>query len=360
MFVVVTGSVLHVLAAAADKTPDAVGRASDLEGDRLDRSALLLRDPGAQAELALTSDQGTAVSRAMDKVDAQIWAVGNLPIKEAGAKLRSAFADLETRLGVALNATQQGRFAQIRLQWEGLRAVLRPAVARELSLTSDQQKGIRAIADGVGSEPGPAESLEWWGRGQNAPGGELRVEENKKIWALLTERQRVAWRCLAGPPFEVSKVKPWFLRAPELQDSGVWVNSKPLRLADLRGHVVVIHFYTFGCVNCQHNYPAYRAWTETFAPKGVTIIGIHTPETRGERDVAQVRARAADSGLTFPILVDNDRRNWNAWGNGVWPAMFLVDKKGYVRSGWLGELNWQGAGGQRLLTQRIETLLSER
>lgn len=89
------------------------------------------------------------------------------------------------------------------------------------------------------------------------------------------------------------------------------------------------------------------------------IIGVHTPEVDHERNLDSVRKKVDESKFTFPILVDNDKQNWNAWGNSMWPTVYLVDKQGYVRYWWLGELNWQGAEGEKICRQRIEELLAE-
>jgi len=88
-------------------------------------------------------------------------------------------------------------------------------------------------------------------------------------------------------------------------------------------------------------------------------VGIHTPEGGGEFDVEQVRKKAAEAKFTFPVLIDNDKKNWNAWGNSMWPSVYLVDKKGDLRFWWYGELNWQGQEGEKYLRQRIEELLAE-
>ncbi len=61
----------------------------------------------------------------------------------------------------------------------------------------------------------------------------------------------------------------------------------------------------------------------------------------------------------FPVVIDNDKRIWNAWGNSMWPSLYLIDKKGYVRYAWYGELNWKGAEGEKIMRQRIEQLLAE-
>src|SRR4051794_8093335 len=76
---------------------------------------------------------------------------------------------------------------------------------------------------------------------------------------------------------------------PELQTVTEWINSKPLEWKDLRGQVVVVHFWTLGCINCIHNQPSYKSWQEKYAGKGVTMIGFHTPETKEEYDLEKVR-----------------------------------------------------------------------
>jgi len=114
-----------------------------------------------------------------------------------------------------------------------------------------------------------------------------------------------------------------------------------------------------GCINCKRNFPWYRAWHEAFSDQGLVVLGIHTPEVDRERDVQNVRREARDAGLLFPILVDNEKRNWNAWGNSMWPSTYLIDKQGYVRAWWYGELNWQEAEGEKLLRERIRELLGE-
>ena len=89
------------------------------------------------------------------------------------------------------------------------------------------------------------------------------------------------------------------------------------------------------------------------------MIGIHTPETAEERVVNNLESAMKEAGLSFPILVDNARQHWNAWGNTMWPTVYLIDKQGYVRSWWMGELDWEGAGMQKVMQSRIRALLME-
>jgi thiol-disulfide isomerase/thioredoxin len=130
-------------------------------------------------------------------------------------------------------------------------------------------------------------------------------------------------------------------------------------MRDLRGRVVLVHFWTFGCHNCVQNYPVYRQWARQYDPNEVFMLGIHTPEANYEKDIAALRERIQQEQLSFAVAVDNDKTNWQAWSNQVWPSVYLVDKKGRVRYWWYGELRWQGATGDKWIAERIEELKSE-
>ena len=90
------------------------------------------------------------------------------------------------------------------------------------------------------------------------------------------------------------------------------------------------------------------------------IVGVHTPETAREREVDQVRNVVTEEKFSFPVVVDNDKAHWNTWGNSVWPSVYLIDKQGRLRYWWYGELDWKGAGGQRIMGRLIEELLAEK
>ena len=155
--------------------------------------------------------------------------------------------------------------------------------------------------------------------------------------------------------------EPPALPAPELIGDS-WLNLPPgarLTLASRKGKVTIVHFWTYGCINCRHNLPFYATWQKRYAPKGVMVIGIHSPETDGESKLANVSRKVKDLGITYPVLVDSNRQNWNRWGQHVWPAICLVDKQGRARYGWEGELEYKGAGGATKMSQYIEALLKE-
>ncbi len=160
--------------------------------------------------------------------------------------------------------------------------------------------------------------------------------------------------CLVRPG---SALPPAGATAPEFAGVSEWINAKPLKLADQRGKVVALHFWTNGCVNCVHNYPHYRAWQDKYkAEKNLLVVGVHTPEFDSEKDVARIKERMTAAKLSFAVAVDNDSATWKAWGNRYWPCLYLVDKAGKVRFTHEGEL---GADGFRAATKEIDALLAE-
>lgn len=146
--------------------------------------------------------------------------------------------------------------------------------------------------------------------------------------------------------------------APEFPQGARWLQGGLLKLADLKGRVVVVHFWTYGCINCQRNYPVYKAWQEKYPADKVTVIGVHTPEFAAEKDADRVLAQAKAHGLTFPILLDNDAAVWKAWRTRCWPTIFLIDKRGVVRYHWEGELHPEQPDDRRF-ADRLGELLAE-
>jgi hypothetical protein len=92
----------------------------------------------------------------------------------------------------------------------------------------------------------------------------------------------------------------------------------------------------------------------------VTVIGVHTPETDTEKKIEKVRKKVKDNGMKYAIAVDGSAKTWQAWGNRYWPSVYLIDKKGYVRYRWDGELNWKETKGEAILRKKIKELLAEK
>lgn len=152
--------------------------------------------------------------------------------------------------------------------------------------------------------------------------------------------------------------EPKAVPAPEFTGVTAWVNTPPLKLADQKGRVVILHFWTNGCINCINNYPHYRAWQTKYKDaKDVWMVGVHTPEFAAEKDVDRIKTRMTKNQLTFSVAVDNDGKTWRAWGNRYWPCVYIIDKTGNVRLRWEGEL---GDAGAKKLTALIDELRDEK
>ena len=141
--------------------------------------------------------------------------------------------------------------------------------------------------------------------------------------------------------------------APELV-KGDWINSEPLKLKDLRGRVVLIDFWTFGCYNCRNTLPFIKGWHDRYHDKGLTVVGVHSPEFDDERKVENLRREVASLGIRYPVVTDNDYLTWKAYNVEAWPTIFLLDKQGRIRWMHVGEGDYDEA--ERL----IEKLLAEK
>jgi thiol-disulfide isomerase/thioredoxin len=124
---------------------------------------------------------------------------------------------------------------------------------------------------------------------------------------------------------------------PEFQGVTTWLNSQALKLADLNNQVVLIHIWTFACINCQRTLPYVVRWHQDYAAKGLKVIGIHTPEFQFERDLGNVKKALKKHDITYANAIDNDFKMWNAYKNEYWPHLFLADRQGVRRYDHIGE-----------------------
>ena len=116
-----------------------------------------------------------------------------------------------------------------------------------------------------------------------------------------------------------------------------WVNSEPLTPDGLRDNVVAVQFWTYTCVNWLRTLPYVRAWNEKYAPHGLTVVGVHTPEFGFEHNVDNIVEAAKQMRVTWPIAVDSDFGVWRAFGNHFWPALYVADTEGHIRFRHFGE-----------------------
>ena len=148
------------------------------------------------------------------------------------------------------------------------------------------------------------------------------------LWWFRGPVQAWAWGVDGGPPS--GKLAP---ELPELNTA----NGPRVRLAALRGQVVLLHFWTFGCSNCQHMVPRYVAWDERYRGRGLRVVGVHTPELAFERELVKLRAFVDANHIAWPVVLDPDERAWNAFHIQAWPTTILIDRAGVVRATFVGD-----------------------
>jgi thiol-disulfide isomerase/thioredoxin len=139
---------------------------------------------------------------------------------------------------------------------------------------------------------------------------------------------------------------------PPLAGATRWLNSPALSATDLRGHVVLVNFWTYTCINWLRTLPYVRAWAEKYREQGLVVIGVHTPEFAFEHEIENVRRAAKDLNVGYPIALDNEYAIWDAFDNHYWPALYFVDARGHIRHHQFGEGDYEGSEIviQRLLT----------
>ncbi|MBD0334474.1 MAG: redoxin domain-containing protein [Cyanobacteria bacterium Co-bin13] len=142
------------------------------------------------------------------------------------------------------------------------------------------------------------------------------------------------------------------VRAPELPQANPWLNTpSPLSLKALRGQVVILDFWTYGCINCLHVLPDLKFLEQTYGPQ-LVVIGVHTAKFEHESDAASVQAAIARYQISHLVLVDCDRSLWDQYAIKAWPTFVVIDPQGYVVATLAGE-------GQRpaleALVQRLIT-----
>ena len=127
------------------------------------------------------------------------------------------------------------------------------------------------------------------------------------------------------------------LHMPSLGGATAWLNSEPLDTADLRGHVVLVDFWTFTCINWLRTAPYVRAWAQAYRDDGLVVIGVHTPEFSFEHEIDRVRRATREMRIEHPVAVDDDYEIWSAFDNHYWPALYFVDAGGVIRDHHFGE-----------------------
>ncbi|MDQ3020652.1 MAG: redoxin domain-containing protein [Bacteroidota bacterium] len=143
--------------------------------------------------------------------------------------------------------------------------------------------------------------------------------------------------------------------APEIKNkTGKWINTdKEITIESLKGKVVLIEFWTFGCYNCTNTLPYLKKWYEKYKSDNFEMIGVHCPEFDNERNFDNVKESVEQLGITYPVLTDNEFSIWSKYDVHAWPTIFLIDKNGEIRYKKVGE------GKYDKTEQTIKDLLNE-
>lgn len=164
--------------------------------------------------------------------------------------------------------------------------------------------------------------------------------EEQKVFQM---GQAKKFECQSGSVCEKkdtlpTKDMPLGTPAPDLVGLQNWINADGFSsLSELRGKVVMIDFWTLGCINCINTLPHTQKMHENYAWSWLVILGLHAPEFAYEQKLGTLQDAVNKYGLTFPIAQDNDFATWRAYGNKYWPAFYLIDKTGNIRYTFFGE-----------------------
>ncbi|GAB3838447.1 cytochrome c biogenesis protein DipZ [Kribbella italica] len=167
-------------------------------------------------------------------------------------------------------------------------------------------------------------------------GLEKKVAENETVQGALAP-------ALGAGGEELAKCKPGAAElascgtAPAFTGTQQWFNSAPVTLAGLKGKVVLIDFWAYSCINCQRATPHLLAWDKAYKSLGLEIVGVHSPEFAFEKSAGNVQSAIRKEKITYPVVQDNNLATWTAYRNQYWPAKYLIDAQGTVRSIKFGE-----------------------
>jgi cytochrome c biogenesis protein CcdA/peroxiredoxin len=142
-------------------------------------------------------------------------------------------------------------------------------------------------------------------------------------------------------------------QAPDFTGIQGWINSKPLTMAQLKGKVVLVDFWTYTCINCIRSLPYVEGWYSQYHKDGLVVVGVEAPEFAYEKIPSNVAAAVKQDRLTYPVAIDGNLSTWNAYQNQYWPADYLIDRSGNVRREDYGE------GGYNVTEHAIRALLAE-
>lgn len=325
----------------------------------------LIRDPAVRRELNLTEEQTVRLDARCQEMDEHLFALRDQPPNPTEPDmLEHVRAVVEAMKGIdeIIQPTQRRRLQELSFQFEGIYTLFRPAPAAYLGLTEEQKKRMQTLhRQFLRNQERLQQRLEETGRQQETSEQteQLRVRFLNQFFQILSEGQRVVWQEMLGEPFDFSRTQPLSFRAPSLEGSTGWLNSKPLNFKQMEGRVVIVIFSAVRNPDCLGDLPIYQLWARQYPPQEVSILMILVPQSEAQKDIAQVRSYVHEHGLTFPVAVDSEGKAKRTWANPVLPGVYLVDKHGRVRWWWYGPLQSNNGSGERWVAERVEILRAE-
>jgi len=149
----------------------------------------------------------------------------------------------------------------------------------------------------------------------------------------------IAARTLSTPLSPLAAPENSRVQAPEFPSDLSWINTdKSLSLKKLHGKVVLLDFWTYGCINCIHIIPDLEKLQQQYADQ-LVIIGVHSAKFQNEKDATNIRSAVLRYHIEHPVVVDNNLQIWNSYGVQAWPTLILIDPNGRITGRWTGEGN---------------------
>lgn len=328
---------------------------------RIPRTLLpLIHSAEAQRELGIQGPDLDPLETVLRNIDEEWLRVRSKteveihPVLDRGSE--AILNHLRERHGEATVA----RLHQLELQAQGVRALLRAELIDALELTTVQVRDLGRLFDATDDLRRRARLLVRPPTPPNlAPYQRALASERMTAERMLTADQIQRWNSLLGPKQNTAAYERVHPLAPATLESGAWLNGTNASLAALRGRVLVVLFYSFQDANSLSANQSCNRWHRSFANNGLSIIGVQSPRVDAERDYAAFGVSLLRDRIQFPVLLDADKSNWDAWGNDTWPTLFVVDRRGYIRGWWSGKLQNSNAGGEARIEQMIRRLLAE-
>jgi len=140
----------------------------------------------------------------------------------------------------------------------------------------------------------------------------------------------------------LAEAPPVLRPAPDLVELDGWLQSDATTLAEARGDVTILQFWTFACRNCKNTLDTVARIYDTYEADGLEVVGVHAPEFDFEADPARIAEEAVALGVDWQIALDTEKTNFRSWQEGrrFWPRTYIIDSAGNIRYDWIGEGNY--------------------